>query len=426
MMFNLRLKAIKEKLNTIGFTRLVRRYGFDTVYSKKIKAFAFLFGFMKMYSSRQHSLTAWAACMGQFNGEVVSKQAVNQKFTSRHSQCLKAVFEALLAQQYQASEPEANVWQEFEHVLIQDSTCWSLPASLAGSFPGPGTNTGAEKATARLQVCYEVKSDQFYECTLQSFRDNDQKHAASILKWVRPGDLILRDLGYFSLHVFSEFVEKGVFFVSRLSYRVALYQEATRVQVSTLMQGNNYIDIPVIMGAEKKVPVRLIGVKLSQAKAAQRRRKAKKDGRFSLSKAYLQWLGWSFFITNLPASAYDVEQICRLYRLRWRIEILFKGFKSGLNWSWMFEHRTLRYERVLVTIYAMLIYVLLCWQCYKWFSRHCQSISLLKFLPWYRLHYEQLMQADDLTLFIPFVAKHCCYEKRKRRKNYHQLIEINL
>ena len=104
MIFNLRLKAIKEKLNTIGFTRLVRRHGFDTVYSKKIKAFAFLFGFMKMYNSRQHSLTAWAASMGQFNGEVVSKQAVDQKFTPGNSQCFKTVFEALLAQQYHAGE----------------------------------------------------------------------------------------------------------------------------------------------------------------------------------------------------------------------------------------------------------------------------------------------------------------------------------
>ncbi|MEM7362755.1 MAG: acyl-CoA dehydrogenase family protein, partial [Pseudomonadota bacterium] len=32
--------------------------------------------------------------------------------------------------------------------------------------------------------------------------------------------------------------------------------------------------------------------------------------------------GMGVTMANLPASAYDIEQICRLYRLRWRIEIL--------------------------------------------------------------------------------------------------------
>lgn len=426
-MFNLRLSSIKEKLAAIEFTSLARSTGCDNVYSKKISTFSFLFGFMKMYSHRMHSLAHWAACIGQVSGEVVSKQAVDQKFTLRHKQCFKEVMESLLGCQYDSIKHDRSVWKDFDRVLIQDSTCWSVPGSLVDHFPGPRSNKGIKKATARLQVCYDVKEERFHECDVQSFCDNDQKHASAITAWVRPGDLLIRDLGYFSQHVFAHLEQAGVFFVSRLHYRITLYIGSKRLSLNTLTQGKERIDMSVLLGLKKKVPVRLIGVKLPAAQAAERRRKAKKkDSRSTPGKAYLQWVGWSFYITNLPARHYSVEQICQFYRLRWRIEILFKGFKSGLNWSWMFNHRTLTYNRVMITIYMMLIYVLLCWQCYRWFVTRCSSLSLLKFLSWYRLHYDELMQSGDLAPYVCFVTQQCRYEKRKTRDNYHQLAMINV
>lgn len=320
-MFNLQQQKIKEKLEAIGFDKLVRTNGFDTKYKKKISAFAFLFGFMKMYSARHHSLRAWASCIGAIIGERVSKQAVDHKFTMRHARALEAVLCALMHKQYK----QCSLQDDFGQVLVQDSTCWSLPAALATRFPGSHSKTGVA-ATARLQVCYDIKGNQFKEFTLQSFRDNDQKHAASIVQWAGKGDLVIRDLGYFKVRVLRDLADKGAFFVSRLFYRVALYtKKHKRVSLGKLTKGRRRIDMPVLLGSGHKLPVRLIGIKLPPAKANQRRRRAKLQKDYTGRKDYLQFLGWSFFITNLVH--HSIDDIDRFYRMRWRIEMIFKGFK---------------------------------------------------------------------------------------------------
>lgn len=38
-------------------------------------------------------------------------------------------------------------------------------------------------------------------------------------------DLVLRDLGYFSLNVLSKIVNKGAFFISRYRYGTTIYDE---------------------------------------------------------------------------------------------------------------------------------------------------------------------------------------------------------
>ena len=110
-MFNLQQEKIKEKLDAIGFNQLVRRSGFETSYSKKISAFAFLFGFMKMFSYRMHSLSDWAACVGQVSGVPVSKQAIDHKvYCSAIAASLKQILSALLTKQYQHIESSMMGW----------------------------------------------------------------------------------------------------------------------------------------------------------------------------------------------------------------------------------------------------------------------------------------------------------------------------
>ena len=419
-MFNVRLKLIKENLSAIGFARLARTYGFDSVFTKKITAFSFLFGFMKMYSYRAHSLTSWASCISQISGQPVSKQAVDTRLSAGTARWLRAVLEALLTKKYES----IRHWSWDGRVLIQDSTCWSMPKHLAAYFPGAYSKNG-QVATARLQVCYDVNKGQFHELALQSFRDNDQKHAQSIRKWVRAGDLVLRDLGYFSQHALAYLVKIKAFFVSRLHHRVTVQNKEGPIELSGLIAGRDRVDTQIIMGKESMLPVRLVGVLLPEPLAAERRRKAKtKDGRFTPSASYLQWLGWSFFVTNLDQDQASVDQVIAFYRLRWHIEMMFKGFKSGLGWNWMFSQSPFNYNRTLATIYAMLIYVVLCWQCYRYLLNACPSLSLLRFITWYRMYFEALLQTEDLETFIPIVAKGCHYEKRNDRTNFYALASL--
>lgn len=424
-MFNLHDSSIKAKLSAIGLARLAREHGFDTVYRKKINAEAFLLGFMKMCSHRVHSLTHWASCVSSLTGQPVSKQAIDQRLSKRYSPCMRALMEALMAQQN--AQPLPAIGKQFTRVLIQDSTCWSLPRGLADDFPGSHSKRD-RAATARLQVSYDLKAQRFHEFALHCFRENDQGHASQILQWVEAGDLVIRDLGYFSQHVFADLEQKEAFFVSRLHYRVNLYHEGEVVEMDRLIRGRKHIDMNLVMGAQAQLPVRVIGIKLPAAQAAARRRKAQHYSGTKMHAAYRRWLGWTFFITNLPSARYSAAAIDQLYRLRWRIELIFKGFKSGLNWSAMFAKASLKAERVIMTTYAMVIYVLLCWRCYQWFLQQpgCSRLSLLKFLPWFSLHYDQIAACHDLRQKVATVAKLCSYERGKHRQNYWDQLALSL
>src|SRR5690606_39172859 len=83
-------------------------------------------------------------------------------------------------------------------VLVADSTVIGLPASLACEFPGASNQTGQTQAAARIQTVLDLLTGTFVAFQLGSFRDNDQKAAGWIPDLLGAGDLVLRDLGYYT------------------------------------------------------------------------------------------------------------------------------------------------------------------------------------------------------------------------------------
>ena len=88
----------------------------------------------------------------------------------------------------------------------------------------------------------------------------------------------------------------------------------------------------------KKVLVRLVAQKLTQAQADSRVRKAKnhRDKRLNHSKDYYQLLQYNLFITTEEEKTFSIDQIAQLYQLRWRIETIYiqmleKSFSSSKN-----------------------------------------------------------------------------------------------
>ncbi len=64
-----------------------------------------------------------------------------------------------------------------------------------------------------------------------------------------------------------------------------------------------------------------------------------------------------FILTSLPQSEFDAEQICRLYRLRWQIELAFKRLKSLINLD---EFDAIDERLTRTVLYAKLILAILC------------------------------------------------------------------
>ena len=80
--------------------------------------------------------------------------------------------------------------------------------------------------------------------------------------------------------------------------------------------------------------LRLVAVKMPKDKAVQSvraaRKDAKSDGR-QIQPGTLISAEWVILVTSLAAADYPPAKVLELYRLRWRIEIAFKRFKSVIG-----------------------------------------------------------------------------------------------
>ncbi len=89
----------------------------------------------------------------------------------------------------------------FKRILIQDITVIRLPFRHFENFSGV-KNAHSAVCNARIQGIYDLISKQFIQFSIDPYSKNDLSAASDIS--VEPGDLLLRDRGYFSVPIIQE------------------------------------------------------------------------------------------------------------------------------------------------------------------------------------------------------------------------------
>ena len=311
---------------------LARLCGFVKRRPRRLDLRAFLLSCLLLAWQQSCSLRKQAIFAGICSATTLSKQALHKRLAAGAGSFLQACLGAALGHRL-ARERTGIAPVGFARVLVQDSTCLSLSARLARRFPGAANQSGQTQAGLRLQCLYDLLSERFVWFRLGAFTRNDQAAAADVLPLLHADDLLVRDLGYFTLGSLHGITAAGAFFLTRLRYGLSLWcpDSGEPLQLSRLLRADANVDRPVLLGLQR-VPVRLLAFPLSEPAANERRRKARadRDKRLRHSNDYLHLLGWAIFITNAPAQRLPKSIVAKLYRLRWRIEILFKAFKSHL------------------------------------------------------------------------------------------------
>ena len=394
---------------------------------KKITPRALLFAFLQSVISEGRSLRNIAMATGFQSGCTISKQAIDYRINDEFVDFLERVLAALLVQRSGFTTEWADasdLFRAFTRVLVQDSTTLPLHSQLVSDFPGP-TNQHGQSATAKIQIVLDLLQERLCHFELGAFTENDQSKAFDILQIAQPGDLIIRDLGYFVLAALQQLNEKGIFFLSRLRHETAIFKRGSneRIMLLELLTQYGFLDIYVDVGAKERVPLRLVAQPVSREVYAQRLKKAQnpKDKRLSHSKEYLALLAWNIYITNVPPQIWTAQQACQVNQVRWRIEIVIKTWKSHFSIHAVPKGNT---ARVKAHIYAALIFITL-FQNYfyvllaNFAGQHQKGdISLLKlaqFVKEYKfllaiMPYNQNLQ----NLIIKQILYHCKYEHRKR------------
>ncbi|GEP46478.1 hypothetical protein BGE01nite_57690 [Brevifollis gellanilyticus] len=307
--------------------------------SKKLSPAVILAAFLSAVPAVEHSFFGLASLASRCSGQSICKQALHRRFGASLQEFLGAVLAHILctrrAGQNRGSLLPAG--SPVRRILVQDSVHLALHPCLRQDFPGSSNQHGNARAVLKIQATFDLLNHRMEDFTLSGFNRNDQAAAPDILQHLRTGDLILRDLGYFTLDSLAGIHQAGAFFVSRYSKAALYHPGGQRIHLEDWLlkklrkaAPGTCLDIPVQLGAGMRLPMRLIAVRLEKDSANARRRRAlsNRDARLKHTPRSLALLDWSLYLTNLPAQAHAGNRIAALYALRWRIEILFKSLKS--------------------------------------------------------------------------------------------------
>ncbi|MDQ6645041.1 MAG: IS4 family transposase [Chloroflexota bacterium] len=256
------------------------------------------------------------------------------------------------------------VLNQFSAIYLLDSSQVAVPTSMITEYPATGGD--GPKAGVKWQVLCEVLTGNLHHVLGQPAKQSDHRYR-HYMDWVTAGSLILFDLGYVALPALQQLVSRQVYFICRWNLRfqaftsegepfdlrahlAALAATATAVACSVPQ-----VELDLRVGVQVQLPLRVVAFHLPVAVCEQRRRRANATERkrgFAYTAEYKTMLDWNVYITNVGPEQLTGEQVSRVYRLRWQVELLFKLWKSEAELD---NVRGKVSGRVLCEMYAKLI-----------------------------------------------------------------------
>jgi len=363
-------------------------------------------------------------------GVVITKQGVQDRITDAVP-FLRAMFEQSLRLFRHVLPLELAVLKQFSGLFITDSTVLALPESQRTEFPGCG-GSGSE-AALKIQLTFDLLTGSLDTVDFQPGRSADQGYEGHVQQ-IRPGALYLSDLGYFVLRHFQQIAQVPAYFLSRLDLKTTIFDPASGDRLDLLAwlrtQTDPTVETHWLVGAEEKLPCRVLVTKLPPEVADRRRQKAREAARRkgrTLSPRHLELLGWNIYLTNVPASLLTLPQVLVMYAVRWQIELIFKVWKSQRALDRVAGRRR---ERILTEIYAKLIGVVVTQFLiapFRTVDRELCPVKVQRIVRRYALRLAQsLGSLEQLVTVLNKLIAHCLKSalKDKRRKRLSTLQQL--
>ena len=356
-------------------------------------------------------------------GVGVSRQAYWERFDETGVLLFQQVLACVLDSKCRARKEFGELVKvgAYERILLQDSTVIQLPANLFAAFSGV-KNATSTVCNARIQCVYDLKAGTFVKFTIDPYSKND--FLATLEIDLRPGDLVLRDRGYFTIEAVRQHIAAGAHCIYRYKHGTALFDPRTGdpLRLLELLKRNRPLDMKVLVGSTEKLKLRLIAAPVDEETANLRRMRAKKEMHgHAPSQELLDLMSWSIFLTTLDDPAIGFQQILGLYGLRWRIENIFKTWKGNFNFAKI--HRVSESQlRVLLTARFIMI-VVLYQDLFLPLTRLVQAttdrvLSLMKFMRYITRNLTRIPElmhcASPQSVCFRALLLYCVYDKRKR------------
>lgn len=333
----------------------------------------------------------------------------------------------------------------FPNVYLQDSSECLLDKALKHEFKGSGGGSGNGKgdASVKIDLIYEYKKKHVKDFKVTDRREQDAVLGRAIIEIIKSGDLVIRDLGYSCLDVFMQIQQAGAYFLSRLVGSLSVYLSPGNNDPLSLgkflekkSRGHGFVDEIVYLGRQM-FQCRMIAYRVPPEIERQRRAEYLKEcqkKKRKPSEEYIQRLSFTIFITNVPLTIWSAQIIGTIYRLRWQVELIFKSWKSNLNFDHLIGKNV---YRIRCLLYARLTAIVMMFTVYSCIDRLAiarldREISIHKVIDWFLKHgrwYELVIHGFGKGPWKSLIedARHfLCKEKRKRRKTTRELVLLRV
>lgn len=374
----------------------------------------------------------------------ISKQGIDSRFNDKSVDFVKSIFKECLENElHKVIAPD--FFKPFARVLIKDATRFVVPNKLASHFKGMGSRNGTCKAGVSIQYEYDIKNGRTTAMEITDAARCDLTDAKETRFEVLPGDLIIRDLGYFSLSILAEFDKNKAFFLSRLNVKCHVFENEKGSSISFKEMYKHMIKnkIPLLekfifAGIKEKLPVRMVVQLVSEEVYQQRIRKIEKQNKidgYNTSDDYKARCRLNIFITNVDTKDLAKEDVYTAYKIRWQIELMFKHWKSTCK---IHNFQPMKYERFACLLYAKLILIVLNLQLIRNFQSYYlgenkKLLSEDKCFKTLTKGFERLLRIikkessqsiNEVLKIADLFSKEHWKEKRIQRVNYFEIMNL--
>ena len=132
-------------------------------------------------------------------------------------------------------------------------------------------------------------------------------------------------------------------------------------------------------------------------------------------------MSWTIFITTISDPKVSFKEILGLYELRWRIENIFKTWKSNFSFDKVHNvsehqlHVLLNARLIMITIFYQKIYLPLLQRVKDTTGKELSLMKLMRYLTQnIRIARQLLEQKKCNRVQLQAIARYCTYDKRNR------------
>ncbi len=214
---------------------------------------------------------------------------------------------------------KGHAFAEFHHIVIQDGSSFAIHDGLREVFPG--RFKAVQPAAVELHTTMDLLCDA--PTTVVLTPDTASEQAFLPEPTALRDSVLMADRGYVDLHYLRRVQDEGGFFLIRAKAGMnPQVLEALREDGKRLHSLRNKALQSIHAKLPKRQRVELVV-------------RWHVEGQPLCLRLIISWnprtKSFCYFLTNLPPQRDPLEVICRAYKWRWQVELLFKEWKSYAN-----------------------------------------------------------------------------------------------